>query len=282
MQYSTTPQNWRTGMVHTHPSPPTLLRTLLRWGARHSKGLSLATTHGFESGLVYDYIYRDQREGLSKLGHILDHIYLNTPRNRALRSRKHLLQEQLLTTLLERRKQHLATHILDLASGTGRSVLELLAVLEDKRMTLTCIDQDEQVLEKGRTLAAAMGLSDRVTFIKGDALDREEIAGLQPDIVVVSGWYELLPDDAAVCRSLMDIRAVLPANGLLLFTNHIWHPRLGETTQNPPMSNTKREELSLIPRPQARMERWAREAGFREVRSSVESFGYASVTLCVG
>ncbi len=279
MQYSTTPQNWRTDMVHTHPSPPTLLRTLLRWGARHSKGLSLATTHGFESGLVYDHIYQDQREGL--LGHILDHIYLNIPHNRALRSCKHLLQEQLLTTLLERRKQHLATHILDLASGTGRSVLELLAVLEDKRMTLTCIDQDEQVLEKGRTLAAAMGLSDRVTFIKGDVLDREEIAGLQPDIVVVSVWYELLPDDAVVCRSLMDIRAVLPANGLLLFTNHIWHPRLGETPQKTPMSNTKRAACSLIPRPQARMERWAREAGFREVRSSVESFGYASVTQCM-
>jgi predicted O-methyltransferase YrrM len=283
MQYSTTQPNWRTANNRDHhPNTPrhAWVHRLLQWGARHSNGLALAMTHGFDSGLVYDYIYRNQRAGRSALGNLVDYAFLNTTINCALRSRKNLLQEQLLMLLIERRKHHRATHLLDIASGTGRAILELLAVLETNDITLTCVDQDEQVLAQGRRLAAEKGLSARVTFIQGDATSLTlDMLGKQPDIVLVAGWYELLPEDAMVCRSLMNIRALLSTHGLLLFTNQVWHPQLDLV---PPKSTNKRTKLTFthIARPVARMERWAREAGFRVVKSSRESLGHYSITQC--
>ena len=47
-----------------------------------------------------------------------------------------------------------------------------------------------------------------------------------PTLAVVSGLYELFPDNDAVLRSLQGIAATVPVGGYLAYTGQPWHPQL--------------------------------------------------------
>lgn len=257
-----------------------LLRAGLRLGGRLSDGIAVGLAQGFDSGPMLDYVYRNQPAGRGGLGRAIDRIYLNQIGWRAIRARKTLLQQYLRTLLLARRTWNEPTHLLDVAAGPGRYHLELLAELSGADIRLTCRDLDGAGLAQGRRIAAEMGLADRVRYERGDATSPADLAQVSPapDIVVVSGLYEILTDDAAVCRSLCAIRAILPPRGMLLFTTQVRHPQL-ELIANV-LTNRHGEPWVMGTRPLARVERWAREAGFRSVGSELEPNGLFAVTRC--
>lgn len=257
-----------------------LLRAALRAGVYLSTGMAIGAAYGFDSGLMLDYIYRNQPNGTNALGRLLDRYFLNQPGWNACRARKTLLQRHLREMILARREQQQPTNLLDVAAGPGRYILELLCQLGGEDIRLTCRDQNRHALTVGQRQAAQLWLADRVTYAWGDATLPADLARVSPppDIVVVSGLYENLTDDAAVCQSLLGIRTILAPGGVLLFTNHVAHPQL-EFIANV-LTNGRGQPWVMGTRPLARVERWAREAGFSNMRSELEPHGIFSITRC--
>src|SRR5688500_19654276 len=74
-----------------------------------------------------------------------------------------------------------------------------------------------------------------VQFVAGDAFDPDSVAGLspRPDVVVVSGLYELFPDNERISRSLGGIARAVPPGGYLLYPNQPWHPQLAMIARVP-------------------------------------------------
>ena len=48
----------------------------------------------------------------------------------------------------------------------------------------------------------------------------------RPTIVIVSGLYELFPENEPLRRSLAGIADALEPGGLLIYTNQPWHPQV--------------------------------------------------------
>ncbi len=258
-----------------------LLRAALRAGVHLSTGIAIGRAYGFDSGLMLDYIYRNQPDGTNALGRLLDRYFLNQPGWNACRARKTLLQRHLRELIIARREQHQPTNLLDVAAGPGRYILELLYQLGGEDIRLICRDQNRQALAQGQRQAAQLRLADRVTYEWGDATLPADLARVSPapDIVIVSGLYENLTDDAAVCRSLLGIRTILAPGGVLLFTNQVAHPQ-HELIANV-LTNQRGQPWIMGTRPPARLERWAREAGFNHIYSEREPHGLFSITRCV-
>jgi len=153
---------------------------------------------------MLDYVYRDQAQGIWSLGRAIDCLYLNRIGWRGIRARRTLLVETLLRLVEARRKTGLPTHIVDIAAGPGRYLLEMIAAHDQGDLSAHCRDLDPARQQQGRTLARDLGLRD-VSFARGDATAAEDdLATLTPcpQIVVTSGIYEILTDDAAIQRSM--------------------------------------------------------------------------------
>ncbi|MCW2482574.1 bifunctional alpha/beta hydrolase/class I SAM-dependent methyltransferase, partial [Candidatus Symbiopectobacterium sp. NZEC135] len=102
----------------------------LRYGMKmlgtQSTGVRLGFETGFDSGSTLDYVYRNQPQGSSALGRLIDKQYLNSVGWRGIRQRKIHLQmliQQAVTALVEEGK---TVRVVDVAAGHGRYVLDAL------------------------------------------------------------------------------------------------------------------------------------------------------------
>ncbi|MGB0712431.1 MAG: bifunctional alpha/beta hydrolase/class I SAM-dependent methyltransferase [Gammaproteobacteria bacterium] len=257
----------------------------LRMGSGLSEGLRIGQQHGFDSGPMLDYVYRNVARGrgpLAPLGRLVDRNYLNSPGWQGIRQRRVHLKQAVGTAIDElktARPDGETIHVADLAAGPGRYLLDVLEARHADRdhIRITCRDRDEQGLSEGRDLAADHGFT-QVKHETGDAFDPASIASLTPapDIVVVSGLYELFADNGAVLRSLRGIRAVLPEHGRLIVTNQPWHPQLELIARTLP--NRDGQPWVMRPRPAAEMNALLREAGFEPGPMLSDNDGIFTVT----
>lgn len=264
------PRSWRWRAV----------RAALRCGALLSDGIALGYRQGFDSGPMLDYVYRDEARGRLPIGRAIDRLYLNQIGWRAIRARRVLLAATLQSVIATRRDAQLPTHIVDIAAGPGRYLLELLAAADRGDLSALCRDLDPAGQRQGRALAAALGLR-AVTFAPGDATDADALARLTPapQIVVASGIYEILTADEAIRRSMRGVRALLAAGGTFVFTTQITHPQLDLIANTLP--NRDGEPWVMGVRPVATVEAWARAAGFTAICTSTEPHGLFAVTTAV-
>jgi SAM-dependent methyltransferase len=255
-------------------------RAALRLGARFGDGLALGYRHGFDSGPMLDYVYRNRAQGRLLIGRLIDRIYLNQIGWRAIRARRVLLATILSGLIAARRAQGQPTHIVDIAAGPGRYLLELLAAEDRGDLSALCRDLDPEGQRQGRALADALGLAN-VTFAPGDATDPADLARIAPtpQLVVASGIYEILTDDEAVRRSMRGVRALLASGGAFVFTTQIAHPQLDLIANTLP--NRDGEPWIMGVRSAATVEGWARSAGFTDLRTATEPNGLFAVTLAV-
>ena len=88
-------------------------------------------------------------------------------------------------------------------------------------------DFEAHNLDKGRALAAEMGLTN-VRFEQGDAFDADAIRAVQPrpNLVIVSGLYELFPDNQIVGTSLQGIGDLVAPGGYLSIQDNPGTPKL--------------------------------------------------------
>jgi SAM-dependent methyltransferase len=248
-----------------------------------SDGIALGYRYGFDSGEMLDYVYENRARGKFLLGALVDRVYLNTIGWRAIRTRKELLKATLHRQIREIGSRNEQLVVLDVAAGPGRYLLEvcqeLRAAGRGEAVQVVCRDLDTQGLALGRARAHRLGL-ENVRYEWGDATDAESLGSMQPrpDIVVVSGLYELFTDAAVIKRSMEAIYGILKPGGTLIFTTQVTHPQL-ELIANV-LVNREGKPWEMVCRSVEEAEGLAREAGFEGMRSDLERLGLFGVTVC--
>jgi hypothetical protein len=100
---------------------------ILRTVGRASCGVDLGYRHGFNSGVMLDYVYENRARGRWGIGALIDRSFLNAVGWRGIRQRKVHLKQVLRRIIEDRRARGQTTHIVDLAAGGGRYLLEVLS-----------------------------------------------------------------------------------------------------------------------------------------------------------
>src|SRR5690606_35268388 len=110
--------------------------------------------------------------------------------------------------------------LLDIAAGHGRYVLDAVAASEAKPESIRLQDYSPINVEKGTALIAERGLQESATFHRADAFDTEGLAAIEPKptLAIVSGLYELFPDNAQIEASLAGLARTMEPGALLLYT----------------------------------------------------------------
>lgn len=254
----------------------------VRWAlatvGRLSCGVQLGWRTGFDSGVTLDYVYRNQPEGITPLGRLIDRAYLDSIGWRGIRQRRADLEQALRATIERTHAARRPVRLLDIASGPGRYVLETLRQLAHIPATAVLRDYKEENLEAARRLVATLGLAG-VTVERGDAFDRASLAAVtpRPTIAIVSGLYELFPENEPVLRSLHGLADAVEPGGHLVYTNQPWHPQVEFIARV--LVNREGRPWVMRRRTQAEMDELVRTAGFVKRSQAIDRWGIFTVSV---
>jgi SAM-dependent methyltransferase len=209
---------------------------------------------------------------------MIDRGYLDSIGWRGIRVRKQNLQK-LLRSAIERVYTEVGeVRLLDVASGPGRYNLEVIRDAKPIPVNALLRDYKPENVEAARRIASEFGLN-HVTTLLGDAFDRKSLAAIlpKPNLVVVSGLYELFPGNEPALNSLRGIADAIEPGGYLIYTNQPWHPQvefIARVLRN-------REGLPWIMRrrTQQEMDQLVREAGFTKLQQEADQWGIFTVSL---
>ncbi|HET9339592.1 MAG TPA: bifunctional alpha/beta hydrolase/class I SAM-dependent methyltransferase [Casimicrobiaceae bacterium] len=253
-------------------------RAALRLGGKLADGVGIGQTTGFDSGSSLDYVYRDRAGGRTPLGRAIDRHYLDAIGWRGIRRRKLDVEALLRDAARQLRDAGLPVNVLDVAAGHGRYVLDAFGgdVHAD---AIVLRDYDAGNVAQGRALIAARGLGRFARFEQGDALDRAGVATTlpRPTLGVVSGLYELLPDNAPVRQSLAGLADAIAPGGFLVYTGQPWHPQLELIARA--LTSHRGSAWVMRRRTQGELDQLVAAAGFRKVAQRIGDSGIFTVSL---
>jgi alpha-beta hydrolase superfamily lysophospholipase len=221
---------------------------------RLSQGIRIGHATGFDSGESLDYVYENKARGNLGVGKVIDYFYINAIGWRGIRQRRACMNQALRYGLRQAREAGMPMQLMDIAGGAGRYLLD---VLEDPEfgfdLKILCRDWSESALATGRASAQQLGLQDRISHVRGDAFDESSLASVEPkpSVAVVSGLYELFPDNGLLHRSLRGLFSAVSAGGYLIYTGQPWHP----------------------------MDALVEAAGFKKEKQWVDDFGIFTVSI---
>jgi alpha-beta hydrolase superfamily lysophospholipase/SAM-dependent methyltransferase len=250
----------------------------LKIASRLSKGIKIGSQTGFDSGISLDYVYENFPQGLSPLGRLIDAAYLNAIGWRGIRQRKANLK-----AILQRMIEYAAAtgrnvHIIDIAAGTGRYVMETMQGLATFSISALLRDNSPVNAEIIRKDAEEFRLGSVRTEV-ADAFDRESLARIQPraTIGIVSGLYELFPSNDLVLNSLRGLADAIEPGGYLIYTNQPWHPQLEFIAHV--LVNREGKRWIMRRRTTAEMDELVRASGFEKMDMEIDQWGMFSVSL---
>lgn len=248
---------------------------------RLSKGMRLGYETGFDSGSTLDYVYRNCPEGRSILGRIIDRHYLNSIGWQGIRIRKINIQQVIEQAVTRLKESDMPIRVVDIAAGHGRYVLDAL----EKHQNIESIllrDYSDLNVEKGQAMIEERGLGHVAQFKKGNAFDYDSLATLDPapTLGIVSGLYELFPDNALIKASLAGLAAAIPPGGVLVYTGQPWHPQL-KTIAYTLTSHQNGIPWMMRVRTQKEMDTLVEQAGFEKCHQVIDEFGIFTVSLAV-
>jgi alpha-beta hydrolase superfamily lysophospholipase len=253
-----------------------LVRGAMNTLGRLSDGISLGWKHGFDSGVMLDCVYANRPSGRTALGRLIDRNYLESIGWRGIRQRKIHLEKTLERAMRESAKP---VHIVDIAAGGGRYVLETLQRVNDVPATAVLRDYKPVNIDAAAKLAGRLGLEERVTVEQGDAFDRAGLSKLEPKptIAIVSGLYELVPKNGPVLESLRGLAEAMEPDALLIYTNQPWHPQVEFIARV--LTNREGQPWIMRRRTQAEMDQLVSAAGFEKLSMEMDPWGIFSVSL---
>ncbi len=167
--------------------------------------------------------------------------------------------------------------LMDIAGGAGRYLLDVLEEPTDLKML--CRDWSESALARGRESAQQMGLSERITHLRGDAFDEASLASVEPkpSVAVVSGLYELFPENDKLQRSLRGLFSAVNPGGWLIYTGQPWHPQVEMIART--LTNRDGQFWVMRRRPQGEMDALVEQAGFKKEKQWIDDFGIFTVSI---
>lgn len=257
-------------------------RANLKLGGLLSEGIELGHATGFDSGSTLDYVYRDTARGFGAIGRAVDRTYLDAIGWRGIRRRKLHVEELIRLALTRLKGEGMPARVVDIAAGHGRYVLEALTSATERPDAILLRDYSDLNVAAGSRMIAEKGLADIARFVKGDAFDGEDLAALdpKPTLAVVSGLYELFPDNDMVARSLAGLGRAVPPGGFLVYTGQPWHPQL-EMIARALTSHRQGQAWVMRRRTQGEMDQLVAAAGFRKLEQRIDPWGIFTVSLAV-
>jgi alpha-beta hydrolase superfamily lysophospholipase len=255
-------------------------RLALRSCGRLSDGIRLGCRTGFDSGSSLDYVYRNRAAGVTPAGRLIDWFYLNSIGWRGIRVRRQNLERALLQSAQRLRESGEPVRIVDIAAGHGRYVIETFAAQSKLADDILLRDYDPRNAREGTTLMTQRGMSGIARFELGDAFSRESLAALnpRPTLGIVSGLYELFPDNAPVKQSLAGLADAILPGGYLIYTGQPWHPQL-EMIARVLSSHRNGRPWIMRRRTQGELDRLVAEAGFRKIDQQIDEWGIFTVSV---
>jgi SAM-dependent methyltransferase len=237
------------------------LNLVLKTLGQLSKGIKIGYQYGFDSGVMLEYVYRNQPSGITPLGQWIDWIYLNSQGWRGIRERAKLMKATLHTVLSAYEQQGIPCNLLDVACGGGRYDLEVLQAFSPGTVQATLRDYKAENVAKARQLADQMQID--VTVEQADAFCDRTLNQTrpQPNVIVVSGLHEILPHDPLIANHFQQLYRTLAPGGTLVFTIQPHHPQLELIARTLPAHTGKPWAMRL--RPWQLTQQWAEAAGFQ-------------------
>ena len=247
---------------------------------RLSRGIQVGWRTGFDAGESLDHVYRDTAEGVTPVGRLIDRFYLDSPGWRGIRQWKVHMLAMLVRAIEMTTEKGVPVRVLDVAAGPGMYLLEAIQQHPDVDISAVLCDRDEGGVAAGRKLAESLGVTS-VQYQHSDAFDPQAIASHdpRPNVSIVSGLYELFPRNDLILDSLRGLADILPAGGLLIYTNQPWHPQQEMIARVLP--NRHGEPWVMRCRTQAEMDQLVTSVGFRKVDMLIDNEGIFSVALAV-
>lgn len=200
-----------------------------KWMLHHlgflSKGMRVGLKYGFDSGMSLDYVYRNQAQGCGPIGRWIDKGYLNAIGWRGVRIRR----EHLIATVEERietlKQRNEPVKILDIAGGTGNYLFDIKRKFPEIEVVIN--DFSEANIAFGEAQIQQQGLQN-IRFTRLDCFNKDSYRQLnfEPNIVIISGIFELFGDNELVCKAISGALSALQPGGFLVYTGQPWHPQL--------------------------------------------------------
>ena len=255
-------------------------RASIRMGAWLSTGMKTGIATGFDSGSTLDYVYENEARGISPIGRMIDRTFLDAIGWRGIRQRKLHLEELIGSAAASLKAAGRKLNIVDIAAGHGRYVLDAVATSTEQPDSVRLQDYSELNVGLGRKLIAARKLPQSVTFRQADAFDADMLAGLDPapDLAIVSGLYELFPDNSLIARSLGGLASAMQPGSLLIYTNQPWHPQL-EMIARSLTSHRGGQAWVMRRRTQGEMDQLVAAAGFEKIDQRIDQWGIFTVSV---
>jgi alpha-beta hydrolase superfamily lysophospholipase len=253
------------------------VRSMMKGPGRLSRGIDIGWKHGFDSGVMLDYIYENRAQGRTPLGRLIDRSFLNAIGWRGIRIRRMLLEQVLRSLIKQTHAAGRPVRLLDIASGPGRYVLETIHALHTIPISAVLRDYKHENLDAAARLRDSLGLA-QVTLARADAFDQAELAVLtpRPTIAIASGLYELFPDNGPVVRSLRGLADTIEPGGHLIYTNQPWHPQVEFIARV--LANREGQPWIMRRRTQAEMDELVRIAGFEKISQEIDPCGIFTVS----
>ncbi|MGJ5675786.1 MAG: class I SAM-dependent methyltransferase family protein [Nostochopsis sp.] len=252
-----------------------ILRFLIKAIGQLSDGIRIGLRYGFDSGVMLEYVYRNRPSGKMIIGVAIDHIFLNSQGWRGIRERGEILKSVLRQIIQENYSQGIPTRLLDVACGGGRYDLEVLLDFPSDLVVATLRDYMEENVQKARELAAYLGVS--ATIERADAFSDADLNRVSPhpNLIVVSGLHEILPDNPLICHHFRQLYRILEPGGMLVFTIQPYHPQL-ELIARTLNSHTGKPWVMRL-RPLELTKQWSSDAGFQDFEVQMDSLGIFGV-----
>jgi len=199
------------------------LRACSRAGSLLSDGLRIGYRHGFDSGPFMAHVYANRPSGRTVVGRAIDRRLLRRRTCVAFRDIRALAEHAVFDAL--RAEPGPQPVVADLAAGPAPYLLS--ALTRQTRARAIVADSDPEALAAARRDAEALGVADRVQFVRADAFDRDALQALRPspDVVVELGLYGIYHDDALIERHLHDV-AALVAPSQIVFNVQTRNPEI--------------------------------------------------------
>lgn len=254
-------------------------RLLLGTIGQLSDGIRLGLQYGFDSGVMLEYVYRNQPSGRTFIGKAIDRIYLNAVGWRGIRQRGEILKGILRQTIQENYAQGITTYLLDVACGGGRYDLEVIADFPAEAIVAILRDYKIENIQKARELAQALGVA--ATIEQADAFSDLDLGRVSPapNAIVVSGLHEIWPDNQSIGHHFYQLYQILEPGGKLIFTIQPTHPQLELIARV--FYSHNREPWVMRLRPWELTKEWATVAGFANFEVQMDSFGIFGVVRAI-